>query len=196
MFLHLLRQHKKSDTAESGFVLVTTLGILLIISLIGAWALNTSMFELKVAGGLLRFERQFNVAEGGANTEAAKVGFFLPPYDTFPDPTDFGKRLIPTTELAFDPGNDTVHTLAELNVILATATAYVPPDNWPWQNLLNDNTASANEFDYRYLVTYLDYGNVIGSSAGAFSGYNFRVQGAAPLVVEMGGTKLGPKVSL
>jgi hypothetical protein len=190
MFLHLLRQHKKSITAESGFVLVATLGILLIISLIGAWALNTSIFELKVAGGLLRFERQFNVAEGAVNTEAAKLGFFLPPYDTFPDPTDFGKLLTPTTDLTFDPGNDTLTTLAGIDA--------TDPATWPWQNLLNDNTASANEFDYRYLVTYLDY-DVPGmgtAAEGSFSAYNFRVQGVAPLVIEMGGTKLGPKAIL
>ena len=181
MFLHLLRQHKKNGTAELGFVLVTTLSILLIISLLGAWALNTSIFELKVAGGLLRFERQFNVAEGAVNTEAAKVGFFLPPYSTFPDLSDFGKLWVPPTA-DFDPGNDTDNTLAGIDA--------TDPATWPWQNLVHDNTASADEFDYRYLVTYLGFDfPPMGYSADVFRAAKFQLQGAAPLVVELGGVK-------
>lgn len=189
MFMHLI-QHKEKDTAESGFVLVLSIVVLLVLSLLGIWALNTSDFELKVAGSSQQVERQFNLAEGAAYSEAGKVGFFLQPFYLLPDPSlsNWGMLLIPTTEADFDPGNDTATTVAGIDAVV--------PATWPWQNLVNDNTASANAFDYRYLVTYLGFENAMGSSAEYFSAYNFRVQGAAPLVVELGGTKLGPKASL
>jgi hypothetical protein len=189
MFIHLI-EHKERDSDESGFVLVLAIVSLLVLTLLGIWALNTSDFELKVAGGSQQVERQFNLAEGAAYAEAGKVGFFLQPFYMLPDPSlsNWGMLLIPTTDAAFDPGNDTATTLAGITLI--------DPASWPWQNLLNDNTASANEFDYRSLVTYLGYENAMGSSAEYFSAYNFRVQGAAPLVVELGGTKLGPKASM
>jgi len=189
MNFYLIR-HENRDTDESGFVLILSLVVLLVLTLLGIWALNTSTFELRVAGTSQQAEGQFNLTEGGAYAEAGKVGFFLQPYYQLPNPSlsNWGMRLVPTTQALFDPGNDTTTLVGGI-----TAT---DPATWPWQNLLNDNTAAANRFDYRYLVTYLGYDNVMGSSAGDFSGYNFRVQGAAPLVVELGGTKLGPKASL
>jgi len=189
MFINLI-QHKERDTGESGFVLVLALVILLVLTMFGIWALNTSDFELKVAGGSQQVERQFNLAEGAAYSEAGKVGFFLQPFYILPDPSlsNWGKLLAPTAEADFDPGNDTATTVAGIDAAV--------PATWPWQNLVNDNAAGANAFDYRSLVTYLGFENVMGSSADYFSGYNFRVQGAAPLVVELGGTKLGPKASL
>ncbi|MDA3834115.1 MAG: hypothetical protein PF495_12035 [Spirochaetales bacterium] len=188
MFLYLLQQHKKSATTESGFVLVTVLGILVIISLLGSWALRTSVFELRVAGGLLRFERQFNLAEGAGNTEAANVGFFSRPFYALPDPSLEGLLMVPTSDAEFDPGDDTTATLAGIDS--------TDSDTWPVANLLYDIDQTANEFDYRYLVTYLGYENVMGSSAESFSAYQFRIQGAAPLVVELGGSKLGPKAKI
>lgn len=189
MNFHLI-QHEERDTAESGFVLVLSLVVLLVLTLLGIWALNTSDFELKVAGGSQQVEGQFNLAEGAAYSEAGKVGFFLQPFYQLPDPSlsNWGMLMIPTTDADFDPGNDTATTFGGITV--------TDPVTWPWQNLLNDNTVGANRFDYRYLVTYLGYENVMGSAAESFSGYNFRVQGAVPMVVELGGTKLGPKASL
>jgi hypothetical protein len=188
MFINLIH-HKERDTAESGFVLVLALVVLLVLTMFGIWALNTSDYELKVAGGSQQVERQFNLAEGGAYSEAGKVGFFLQPFYMLPDPSlsNWGMLLVPT-DADFDPGNDTTTTVAGVDA--------ADPATWPWQNLVNDTAAAANGFDYRYLVTYLGFENVMGNSADYFSGYNFQVQGAAPLVVELGGTKLGPKASL
>ena len=194
------RRHKDGDTSESGFVLILSLVVLLVLTLLGIWALNTSTFELRVAGTSQQAERQFNITEGAAYLEAGKVGFFLPPFDTFPNPGNTGWRMLPINEAGFDPGNDTEHTLAEIQAILpippTTTPGFVPLDNWPWQNLINNNAASANEFDYRYLVTYLECVPTapMGTGSETNHSFNFQVQGAAPLVVELGGTKLGPPV--
>ncbi|MFH1217459.1 MAG: PilX N-terminal domain-containing pilus assembly protein [Pseudomonadota bacterium] len=194
MFFYLKEQNA-NDTSESGFVLVLSLIVLLLLSLLGIWALNTATSELDVAGGLQQVERQFNLAEGAANSEAGKVGFFLQPFYQISNPSIPNQLLIPSTDATFDPGNDTVTTLAG---ITAGDSA-----TWPWENLLQnyDNLpANTNEFDYRYLSTYLYPDTApMGYDPNSFSGYKFRVQGCSPLaptVVELGGTKVGVKAVL
>jgi len=190
-----LRQRKTSDTAESGFVLILAMVILLVLSLLGIWALRTSTSELDVAGGSQQVEGQFNVSEGAANSEAGKVGFGLQPFYLISNPSILNQLLIPTTDLTFDPGNDTLTTLAGI-----TAS---DPTTWAWENLLqnyNNLPTNTNEFDYRYLTTYL-YPDTppMGYDPNFFSGYKFRVQSGAaivPVVVELGGTKVGVKASL
>jgi type II secretory pathway pseudopilin PulG len=191
MFIHII-ESKAKDTAESGFVLVLALVVLLMLSLLGVWALNTATFELDVAGGLQQVEKQFNVAEGAANAEAGKVGFSLQPFYQISNPSIPNQLLIPTTDATFDPGNDTPATLAGIT----------PGDSatWPWENLLQnyDNLpVNTNEFDYRYLTTYLYPDTApMGYDPNSFSAYKFRIQGGstlAPAVVEMGGTKVGVK---
>lgn len=190
-----LRQDEVLDSTESGFVLVLSLVVLLMLSLFGAWALQTSNFELKVAGGTQQAERQFNIAEGSAYAEAGNLGFNLKDFYQVSDPTLFNRLMIPTTDADFDPGNDTATTLAGITASDATT--------WPWDNLLRnyDNLPSnTNEFDYRYLVTYL-YSDTapMGYDPTAFSGYKFRIQGNTTQtfsIVELGGTKVGVKAAL
>ena len=186
------RRCEPSDIGESGFVLVLSLVVLLMLSLFGAWALQTSTFELKVADGEQQIENQFNIVEGAAYAEAGKVGFFQKDFYKITNPSLLNQLLIPITDADFDPGSDTSKTLAG---ILAT-----DPTTWPWDNLLRDYTSpsTANAFDYRYLVTYR-YPSTppIGYDASMFSGYKFRIQGnAALVVVELGGNKVGVKASL
>lgn len=200
-------QLQRNDSTESGFALVFALVVLLMLSLFGAWALQTSDSELKVAGGLQQAEKQFNVAEGATNTEAGNVGFGRRSFYLISDPTKTMTLLTPTTESTFNPGKD-----SEADAALS------PKDNdvtsWPWRNLWpvadNDDkfisaaTAKAlpahNDLDYRYLVTYL-YADTppMGYDVNSFSGYKFRIQGNAArtnAVVEEGGTKVGVKASL
>jgi len=186
MLLHLI-QLKEKYTAKSGFVLVLALVVLLVISLFGIWALNTSDFELKVAGGSQQVERQFNVAEGGANAEAVSVGFSQKSFYRLSNLTP--GFLKPTTDADFDPGNDTPNLLA--NITAAN------PLTWPWDNLLNASlaagkAASANEFDYRYLVSYNGQGDPVPKYGADLSFHSFTIDGAAPMVVELGGKKVGP----
>jgi hypothetical protein len=186
MFFHLI-QHKERDTSESGFVLVLAMVVLLVISLLGIWALNTSDFELKVAGGSQQVERQFNVAEGGGNAEAVGVGFSQKSFYRLSNLTP--GLLIPTTDADFDPGNDTPNLLANITA--------ADPTTWPWGNLLNatlaaGQAASANEFDYRYLVSYNGQGDPTPKYGADLSFHSFTIDGAAPMVVEVGGKKVGP----
>ncbi|MDD2464689.1 MAG: hypothetical protein PHI97_11900 [Desulfobulbus sp.] len=209
-----LRPISNDNTVESGFVLVLSLVILLMLSLFGAWALQTSNFELNVAGGLQQVEMQFNVTEGGANTEAANLGFNRRTFYQISDPTLYGIILAPDSLAAFDPGSDNTDAASdkdESNVDLRKSD----PRYWPWRNLwpVEDNddkwlTAEAlekkqpahNDLDYRYLVTYLHPSNPpMGYDATSFSGYKFRIQGNTArtmTIVELGGNKVGVKMAL
>ena len=187
MFLHT-RYGTEKNTSEAGFALIMAMVALLVLTLLGIWALNTSTFELRVAGGSQQVERQFNVAEGGTYTEAVNVGFTQKTFYNF---ANFNQGMMtPTTDAQFDPGNDTANMVGN---IVST-----DPATWPWDNLRNAMTAAgqaadANVFDYRYLVTYL--GSTTpppGYDAALMSAHQVRVQGAAPLVVELGGKKLSP----
>ena len=189
------RRQITNNTTESGFVLILSLVVLLMLSLFGAWALRTATFEINVAGGEQQAEKQFNIVEGAAYAEAGKVGFNLQPFYQLSDPSRLNQLLTPTTDAAFDPGNDTLTVLANISA--------TDPATWPWENLLQkyDNLpTNTNEFDYRYLATYV-YSSTppMGYDPSSFSGYKFRIQSAAaltPMVIELGGTKVGVKASL
>ena len=204
------RRCEPSDIGESGFVLVLSLVVLLMLSLFGAWALQTSTFELKVAGGEQQVENQFNIVEGAAYAEAGKVGFFQKDFYKITNPSLFNQPLIPMTDVLFNPGTDANVPLVANLPVPPTPPALIAylgsfPDRWPCDNLLRDrnnpSTANAieyNAFDYRYLVTYrYPSSPPIGYDASMFSGYKFRIQGNAALVViELGGNKVGVKASL
>jgi hypothetical protein len=204
LFIH----HEPCKSGESGFVLVFSLVVLLMLSLFGAWALQTSNFELNIAGSLQQAERQFNIAEGAASTEAANLGFNRRTFYQISDPTKLNKPLHPphTNALQFDPGND--------NPVEKTPE-FEDVTTWPWRNLWavddNDDTwitmtakekslPEHNDLDYRYLVTYL-HPDVppMGYDPSSFSGYKFRIQGntaRTTMLVELGGTKIGVKAQL
>ena len=193
-------------TSESGFALVLSLVVLLMLSLYGAWALQTSNSELSLAGNSQQAETQLNITEGAANREASRLGFNKRSFYQLPDPSNFNRRLVPTTDAEFDPGNDTANLLGGITSGDATT--------WPWDNLIsvrawddpNDPAnnvninGAANRFDYRYLVTYLHSDTPpIGYDANFFTGYKFRIQGntvLSALAVELGGTKIGVKSAL
>lgn len=190
-----LKHRETRDTAEAGFILILAMVALLSLSLLGIWAMTTSNFELKVAGGSQQVEKQFNVAEGAANAEAGKFGFGLQPFYLIADPSIPNQRLIPTSDATFDPGDDTTTTFAGITAGDLTT--------WPWENLLqnyNNAPTNTNEYDYRYLVTYLHADTPpMGYDAGSVAGYKLRVEGAtgrSPVVVELGGTKIGNKSTL
>lgn len=182
MFLHV--QHETGKKAsEAGFALIMAMVALLVLTLLGIWALNTSTFELKVAGVSQTVEKQFNVAEGGACIEAMNVASITQIKPFF----DYANRnFMPKTDAQFDPGNDTANILADIDPTDSTT--------WPWDNLRNATSAAgqaadANEFDYRYLITCSDCPSDTQLGEDATSEWKktcCRVQGAAPLVVELG----------
>ncbi len=172
--------------SESGFVLVLAMVVLLVLSMMGAWALMTSKSELDVAGGLQRAEKQFNIAEGGTSLEAVKVGFVTETYYQIGDPSVPNQLLTPPDEATFDPGGDTA---AVPGAVDAADTA-----TWPVQNLVQN--PADDEFDYRYLVTYLEFNKTPkGYDAGTLSRYSFMIQGMAPMVIEVGGNKIAQKAA-
>ncbi|MBU2539088.1 MAG: hypothetical protein KKH22_11680 [Proteobacteria bacterium] len=178
---------------EAGFILVAAMVVLLALTMFGIWAIRTSTLELDIAGSMQRAEKGFNVSEGSVAIEAANVGFTTQAYYEVKDPSQTNTPLVPATEAEFDPGGDTSAAPA--------AVSQTDPETWPMQNLLRD--AADDEFDYRYLVTYL-YADVPpkGYDAASFSGYMFRIEGQSmegnvgSLVIEVGGTKVGPKAAL
>ena len=196
-----LRHSKTKNTDEAGFVLILAMVILLVVSLFGIWALQTSTSELRVAGGSQQIEKQFNITEGASYSESGKIGFSLQPFYQVFDPDDAYQLLLPSTALGFDPGDDTDTPRA---TIATQANGYagelVPLDTWPWENMLsnyNNLPVNTDEFDYRYLTTYLFPDTApLGYDATLFNAYKFRIQTAAAqtsVTVELGGTKIGPK---
>lgn len=174
--------------SEAGFVLVTGMVILLLLTLLGIWSLNTSTTELLVAGGLQRAESGFNISEGGTALEGAKVGYLQVPYETFPDPSNYNWVRTPTTDALFDPGNDTAATVGGVSA--------ADPTTWPRENLLSN--IADNEVDYRYLVTYLHTAPPPAGTGTGTSGYYHTIEaqgvvgGITGSVVEVGGIVQGP----
>ena len=196
----LPRQPQSTSTPESGFVLVLAMVILLLLSLFGAWALQTSSFEHLVAGGLQQAEWQFNLAEGSASAEAGQVGFQTKDFYQLSDPSQYNRHLLPANDGEFDPGNDTPNAIGAIK----------PDDHtsWPWDNLVRDYTnatVNTNRYDYRYLVTYLHPTTPpMGYDTTMFSGYKFRIRGNTARgnianvgnIIELGGSKVGVKATL
>ncbi len=75
---------KKISNDEDGFVLVTAMMVMVILTLIGIAGLNTSMFEEQIAGNEWNAKRSFYKADGGLS-----VGYELVEQN-FSCPTGFG----------------------------------------------------------------------------------------------------------
>ena len=184
---------------ESGFVLVLAVIILLVLSLLGIWALRTSNFELDVSGSSQQVGIQQNLAEGASYNEAVSLGYNIKAFYQISDPTVFNQVLWPVATTDFNPGSYNNIKWTAFNAV----TTQTDPTQWPYDNLLRNytsNNTASNQVTYRYLTTYLTSGPPpMGYSANNFSGYTFRIQGApvtAPLVVEVGGNKVGVKQNL
>lgn len=186
-------QSAKTCSAESGFILVLAMVMLLLLSSIGIWALRTSTSELQVAGGSQQIETQFNITEGGAYAECLKVGRILRTFYRITNPNLQPQMLIPLTEASFDPGGDTATPPATILGYKNNPALGAPPvDIWPWENLQPDY--ADNNLDYRYLVTYLNVGNPGPGFGPNIRAYTYRIQSSAarlPLTVEVGGRRFG-----
>lgn len=190
--LHLSRQQRGGGGREAGFVLILAVVVLLVLSLLGIWALRTSMFELDVAGSSQQIESQLNLAEGAANAEAGNVAILAKQYYQIADPDNMELLLVPVTKDDFNPGRYMGSTLGAINAADCVT--------WPWDNLLRnyDGSSAANQLTYRYLTTYVKstappMGNNAGSLNG-FAGYEFRIQGtpaSTSVVIEVGANKIG-----
>ena len=196
--LSAMRDDRRSVTSEAGFIVVAAMVVLLALTLVGIWAIRTSTLELDIAGSTQRAEKQLNVAEGAVAVEVGNVGFHTKTWYDVSDTSLMNHALVPSTQADFDPGGDTSAPLWS-TAQLDDPSYQRNPENWPRQNLLGNN--ADNEFDYRYLVTYLNPGPPPkGYDMNLFDGYFYRIQGQAvengntgSLVIEMGGIGVGPK---
>lgn len=165
---------------EEGFVLVLALVLLLLLTLFGLWALNSSDFESRVARNAQQAERQFHVAEAANYTEAAKLGYYQRKVYDHGHPDVHNQILVPDDN-DFDPIRARPCTVKKDNKCSADEG---DPTTWPWANLEGKTRNDADRnilLDYRYLVTYL-YPDTPpkGYAADQFDFYKYRVMGNAP----------------
>jgi hypothetical protein len=174
---------------QKGFVLITGVLVLLLLSLMGLWALSTSDFGVKLSANLQQMNNNFSTAEGAAKREGAGVGFARPgasEWYQISDPDTFNQFLLPPAG-SYDPGHD-----IEIGGNFPDDFDQADSKTWPRQNLLRNVADSTH--DYAYLVTYL-YPDAPpkGYDAGKFSGYKFKINGKRKSIVEIGGIKVGVK---
>lgn len=177
---------------EKGFVLILAMVMLVVLSLLGLWAMTTATNEIIIAGNEQEYEKRFNIGEGGANVESGDIGFSQKDYYKISNPTKYNRLLYPTSAGSYDPSGDDFEERSGF----AYSAGYQPDDGdettWPRDNVLDDT--NDDEFDYGYLVTYL-YPDAPpkGYDATSFSGYKFRINGEQVIVIEQGGLKVGVK---
>lgn len=177
---------------QKGSIIVIAMFCLLILSILGIFALNTSDYEINIAGNQQQWGKNFNTAESGATLEGSHIGYAgvngLYTWYEISDPKIYNLALYPTTSTAFDPsGSDMPVAGTFPDDFNANSN-----DTWPRQNLMSDT--SDDNFDYAYLVTYL-YPDAApkGWNATKFSSYKFRINGHRQVIIEMGGQKVGVK---
>lgn len=182
---------------EKGFALISAVLALLVVTLLGILAINTSVMEIKIAGNQQQWEESFNLGEGGAEVEATHVGYARSGVGGFDwyeisDPSILGQYLLPH-QASYDPYNDM--TTTDNFPSDFDASKAVNSNNWPHQNLMQD--ANDDKYDYAYLVTYL-YPDAPpkGYDASTFSGYKFRINGEKQVIIELGGIKVGVKTGI
>jgi len=185
---------------QEGFVLVTAIMLLFVAMILGLMVVDSADMEIMLSGAQQRYEDSLNTTEGGAGAEASAVGTS----DTVirngrshsysvVNPSNQNQVLSPvdaSDQGLFDPGDDMPsgsHT-----VTLATS-----PTDWPMDNMVKSYVPGDDRFDYQYRVVYLhDDAPPKGYDAGNFSGYLFQMEAQRNTRVEMGGNKVGPKMSL
>lgn len=179
---------------EKGLALISAILGLLVVTVLGILAINTSVMEVQIAGNQQQWEENFNLSEGGAEVEATHVGYARSGPGGFSwyeisDPSIYTQSLLPP-QASYDPYDDMT---VEGNFPEEFDAANT--NTWPHQNLMQD--ANDDKYDYAYLVTYL-YPDAPpkGYDASTFSGYKFRINGEKQVVIELGGIKVGVKTGI
>lgn len=163
--------------------------------MLGVWALNTSTFEIMIAGNEQRFEENFNITEGGAKSEGGKIGFDTSSWFAVNNPKKLEQKLVPGFSYGgtFDPGDDMDDGKEPTSV---NDVDPADPASWPIENLAGDTTAGDTVLDYSYLVTYRYWDTApAGYGSGQMSAYFYRLNSKKNVSVELGGVDLGPFVN-
>jgi hypothetical protein len=186
---------------QQGFALVTAIMMLFAATIMGLMVMNSSDIEVLLSGAQLRYENDFNTTEGAASFEATAAGrsaTIVRGTDTrsyaVVNPSIQNQVLSPSSSLEdiFDPGNDM--DISESYTVTTTSDASL----WPTDNLLGSSDNSDDQFDYQYRTTFVGAGTTIpkGYSADKFTNYQFKIAAHRNTTIEMGGNKIGPKISL
>jgi hypothetical protein len=181
---------------------VTAIMLLFVAMILGLMVMDSSDMEILLSGAQQRYEDSLNTAEGGSGAEAAAVGngsaisrlSYTRSYAVV-NPSVKNQILSPDdpgTDPLFDPGDDMPDPAAPYTVDTATS-----PDQWPTENLLQSDADADDRYDYHYRVVYLyDDNPPKGYDVTKFSGYLFEIGAQRETLVEVGGNKVGPKMSL
>ncbi len=186
---------------QQGFALITAIMLLFVAMILGLMVVDSADMEIMLSGAQQRYEDSLNTTEGGAGSEAAAIGTgnsiaragTSRSYAVV-NPSIQNQVLSPTNsgDTLFDPGNDMAAPATPYTVTTSTL-----PNLWPMDNLLHSDAAADNHFDYQYRGTYLhDDSPPKGYDVTKFSGYLFEISAQRTTEVEMGGNKVGPKMSL
>ncbi len=186
---------------QEGFALIVAVLILFAATILGLMVINSSDVEILLSGAQQRYENNLNVAEGAASTEAMAVGSSATITRTVAgvdytrnyaviNPAVSDQVLSPQdpTAVIFDPGQD-----------FSAVVAYSDADSatWPMENLIQSDTDSDDGMDYHYRTMYRHAtGPPKGYDATKFSGYVFEISAQRTTLIELGGTKVGPKMSM
>lgn len=186
---------------QQGFALITAIMLLFVAMILGLMVVDSADMEILLSGGQQRYEDSLNTTEGGAGSEAAAIGSgnsidWAGPSRSYAvvNPSVQNQVLSPasSSDALFDPGGDMPDPATPYTVDTSTS-----PDLWPMENLLNSTAAANDNFDYHYRGTYLhDDQPPKGYDVTKFSGYLFQIEAQRNTLVEMGGNKVGPKMSL
>lgn len=183
---------------EKGSALVACLLVLVVLTTLGILALQTSVTESKIATNEQRWVEDFNTSEGGAGIEGSKVGFSGTigfNWYEISNPDLINLILVPPTSADYDPGNDITvgGNFPDDFFSQPTYDQKTKTTVWPTGNLGQDN--ADNLYDYSYLVTYLGTSDkgLKGYDAATFAAYQFRINSAKKVVIELGGIKIGVK---
>lgn len=177
---------------ESGFILIFSMVMLIVITLLGLWALNTATVEVVISGHEQEYEKSFQISEGGNNSESGKIGYSKTNWYAVSNPNKLNQLLFPSVASnTFDPGADIPAATKPTSMNDVIASDY---RKWPVENLIGNYTPGDTEMDYSYLVTYL-YPDTTpkGYDATKFAGYKFRINTHRTSDIEEGGIKVGPK---
>jgi hypothetical protein len=167
---------------QDGFALVTAIMMLFVAMILGLMVADSADMEILLSGAQQRYEENFNTTEGGAGVEASAVG----------SGEDIARNGSTHSYSVVNPADTNKVLSPDSTVTLATS-----PELWPTDNLIKSYAAGDDNLDYQYRVIYLhDDSPPKGYDAGQFSGYLFQIDAQRSSRIEMGGNKVGPKMSL
>lgn len=186
---------------QQGFALITAIMLLFVAMILGLMVVDSADMEILLSGAQQRYEDSLNTTEGGAGVEAAAIGTgntisrsgSTRSYAVV-NPSVQNQVISPDNsgDTLFDPGSDMTPPGSPYSVDGSTT-----PVLWPMDNLLQSDAAADDRLDYHYRATYLHDDNPPkGYDVTKFSGYLFEIGAQRNTLIEMGGNKVGPKMSL